>query len=108
MMSFVDTESPGWLSLCRLHASTGGDTVFSRVLRQAGIHSELRYFAPRTEAPNGHAVGELRPKPAGNTRRVWEASRDTALTYRMIAERENETVKIERTSSLLIVAKARI
>ena len=30
------------------------------------------------------------------------------MVYRMIAERENETVKIERKSSLLIVAKARI
>jgi hypothetical protein len=30
------------------------------------------------------------------------------LVYKMIAERENETVKIERKSSLLIVAKARI
>jgi hypothetical protein len=30
------------------------------------------------------------------------------LPYKMIAERENETVKIERKSSLLIVAKAKI
>jgi hypothetical protein len=30
------------------------------------------------------------------------------LAYRMIAERDNETVKIERQSSLLIVAKARV
>jgi hypothetical protein len=30
------------------------------------------------------------------------------LAYQMIAERENEKVKIERKSSLLIVAKARI
>ena len=30
------------------------------------------------------------------------------MVYKMIAERENETVKIERKSSLLIVAKARI
>jgi hypothetical protein len=30
------------------------------------------------------------------------------LVYKLIAERENETVKIERKSSLLIVAKARI
>jgi len=30
------------------------------------------------------------------------------LTYKMIAERDNETVKIERMSSLLIVAKARV
>ena len=30
------------------------------------------------------------------------------MAYKMIAERENETVKIERMSSLVIVAKARI
>ena len=30
------------------------------------------------------------------------------LAYKMIAERDNETVKIERTSSFVIVAKARI
>ena len=34
--------------------------------------------------------------------------RGTALAYRMIAERENETVKIEKESSLIIAAKARI
>jgi len=34
--------------------------------------------------------------------------RGTAVTYKMIAERENETVKVERQSSLIIVAKARI
>jgi hypothetical protein len=36
------------------------------------------------------------------------ASRGTALAYKMIAERHNETVKIENESSLIIVAKARI
>ena len=30
------------------------------------------------------------------------------MVYKMIAERENEKVRIERSSSLLIVAKARI
>lgn len=30
------------------------------------------------------------------------------LAYKMIAERENTTVKVERQSSLLIVAKARV
>ena len=30
------------------------------------------------------------------------------MAYKMIAERENETVRIERKSSLIIVAKARI
>ena len=30
------------------------------------------------------------------------------MAYKMIAERDNERVKVERTSSLVIVAKARI
>ena len=30
------------------------------------------------------------------------------MAYKMIAERENEKIKIERTSSLVIVAKARV
>ena len=36
------------------------------------------------------------------------AREDTELAYKMIAERDNETVKIERTSNFIIVAKARI
>ncbi|MEB2538429.1 hypothetical protein, partial [Micrococcus luteus] len=31
-----------------------------------------------------------------------------ALAYKMIAERENETVRIERESSFIIIAKARV
>jgi hypothetical protein len=42
------------------------------------------------------------------TRGQLKASRGTALAYKMIAERDNETVKIERNSSLIIVAKARV
>ena len=38
----------------------------------------------------------------------WMRAGDTELAYRMIAERDNETVKVERTSSIVIVAKARI
>jgi hypothetical protein len=34
--------------------------------------------------------------------------RDNDLAYRMIAEREGETVKVERESPLIMVAKARI
>ena len=34
--------------------------------------------------------------------------RDHDLAYRMIAEREGETVKVERESPLIMVAKARI
>jgi hypothetical protein len=35
-------------------------------------------------------------------------TRKIELAYKMIAERDNETVKIERTSNFIIVAKARI
>jgi len=49
----------------------------------------------------------LPPKPAA-TRGKLKVSRGTALAYKMIAERDNETVKIERKSSLIIAAKARV
>jgi hypothetical protein len=41
-------------------------------------------------------------------RRITNVCGDTELAYQMVAERDNETVKIERTSTLIIVAKARI
>jgi hypothetical protein len=50
----------------------------------------------------------LRPKRAGNTRQVQGTNGGIALAYKMIAERENESLNIERQSSLIIVAKARI
>jgi hypothetical protein len=30
------------------------------------------------------------------------------MTYRIVAERENETVRMDRTSSLMAIAKARV
>jgi hypothetical protein len=59
-------------------------------------------------APNGHALGELRSKPDVNTQPVVDTRRGTNLAYKMIAERDNETMKVERQSSLVIMAKARI
>jgi hypothetical protein len=59
-------------------------------------------------APNRHVLGELLSKPAGITRHMMDVCGETELTYKMIAERDNETVKIERTSTFVIVAKARI
>jgi hypothetical protein len=50
----------------------------------------------------------LRPKPAVIIQVIIDACGDTGLAYKMVAERDNETVKIERTSSFVIVAKARI
>ena len=42
------------------------------------------------------------------TRGELTANRRTALAYKMVAERDNETVRVERQSLLIIVAKARI
>jgi outer membrane protease len=58
---------------------------------------------------NRHGSGELRPKPVGN----WRAPANKKhwmkkLSYKMIAERDSEKVKVERQSSLIIVAKARV
>ena len=64
-------------------------------------------YSAQRSAQNGHAPGELPPKPAANSGRS-KASGGTVLAYKMIAERDNETVKVERKSSLIIVAKARV
>jgi hypothetical protein len=52
----------------------------------------------------------LRPKAAANQTAEQSASSGgyQALAYKMIAERENETVRIERESTFLIVAKAKV
>jgi hypothetical protein len=63
---------------------------------------------PLTTAPNRHVLGELRSKLAVINRPIQDTCGDTELTYKMVAERDNETVKIERTSSFVMVAKARI
>ena len=57
---------------------------------------ELIRETPKPAATNCAGVG--RREKTGNKK----------LAYRMIAERENETIKIERKSSLLIVAKAKV
>jgi hypothetical protein len=59
-------------------------------------------------APNRHVLGELRSKLAVINLTIEDARGDIELTYKMVAERDNETVKIERTSSFVVVAKARI
>ena len=50
----------------------------------------------------------MRSKLAVINLTIEDARGDIELTYKMVAERDNETVKIERTSTLVIVAKARI
>jgi hypothetical protein len=69
---------------------------------------KLSRFAHSAAATNGHLLGELRSKPAVITRHIVDACGEIELAYRTIAERENETVRIERKSSFVIVAKARI
>ncbi len=65
-------------------------------------------------APIGPPLHKMVMLPANRrqsplpTRGKLKASRGTALAYKMIAERDNETVKIERKSSLIIAAKARV
>jgi hypothetical protein len=61
-------------------------------------------------APNRHLVGELRSKPGGinANRPLMDPCEVVELAYKMIAERDNETVKVERTSTFVIVAKARV
>ncbi len=50
----------------------------------------------------------MRSKLAVINLTIEDARGDIELTYKMVAERDNETVKIERTSSFVVVAKARI
>ena len=59
---------------------------------------------------NRHVLNELRSKPTGIIvrRSSMDACEGPGLADQMIAERDNETVKVERTSTLVIVAKARI
>jgi hypothetical protein len=100
--------------------------VPSIVTRDALLHAPVAFFqlaksptrparqpnrlrgGPLTAAPNRHVLGELPSKPAGINRLIMDSCGDTELAYKMIAERDNETVRIERTSSFVIVAKARI
>lgn len=51
----------------------------------------------------------MRPNGAANRRcKSGASTRDRTLAYKMIAERENETVRIERESTWIIVAKAKV
>ena len=68
----------------------------------------------RTSVPfePGHQMVTLlancRQSLMSNAAGIDRYKREEKLAYQMIAERENQKVKIERESSLLIVAKARI
>ena len=48
------------------------------------------------------------PTPLPTHRRMDDVGEGQALAYKMIAERENETVRIERESTFIIIAKAKV
>ena len=59
--------------------------------------------------PNRHLVGRLQSKPSIKMTSMLGLTRENdGLVYKMIAERGNETVKSERTSSLITMARARV
>jgi hypothetical protein len=58
--------------------------------------------------PIGQIVSKLRSKPPSNVRPVITCVRGTCMAYRIVAERENETVRMDRMSSLMALAKARV
>jgi hypothetical protein len=107
-----------YLSLCRVRASTRRmpctaacqSCVFADCHTTGAIESTAESVAPShlIAASNRHVLGELRSKLAVINLTIEDARGDTELTYKMVAERDNETVKIERTSSFVMVAKARI
>jgi hypothetical protein len=58
---------------------------------------------------NATLSANCRPSSLPTLAGVVDASVEgQSLAYKMIAERDNETVKVERESSFVIVAKARI
>jgi hypothetical protein len=58
--------------------------------------------------PNSHLVGGLQSKPGIKMVPALVSPRRKMVVYTMIAERGNETVKSERNSLLITVAKARV
>jgi len=60
--------------------------------------------APR----NRHLNDELQPKQTDQIRRAASQCGVFKLAYQIVAVRENETVRYERTSILIAIAKARI
>jgi hypothetical protein len=79
-----------------------------RAVGPIGSADESAATSCSATAPNRHVLGELRSKLAVINLTIEDARGDIELTYKMVAERDNETVKIERTSSFVVVAKARI
>jgi len=57
---------------------------------------------------NRHRAGELPSKRQAHYRDRCLVRKGNPMAFRIVAERENETVKMDRTSSLIAVAKARV
>src|SRR3954451_20034321 len=64
--------------------------------------------APSCRPPIGQIVSKLRSKPHSNVRPVITCVKGNLMAYRIVAERENETVRMDRMSSLMALAKARV
>ena len=58
--------------------------------------------------PIGQIVSKLRSKPHSNVPASYCMRKGNFMAYRIVAERENETVRMDRMSSLMALAKARV
>jgi hypothetical protein len=59
--------------------------------------------------PIGQIVSKLRSKPHSNVPASYYVRKgELFMAYRIVAERENETVRMDRMSSLMALAKARV
>jgi hypothetical protein len=103
---------PGHWCLLAIHQRNDDNVVASFLVAARARSCKIRFCCVRSASNDGAKLSRCRRitaktgwhHPAKCERRAGEQR----LAYRMIAERENETVKIERESSLLIVAKARV
>jgi hypothetical protein len=65
--------------------------------------------APAVKLPlNRHLGGELQSKPRDQIWAGVSLSGASSLAYQIVAVRENETVRCERDSVLIAIAKARV
>jgi len=118
-MATFANEEHRYLSSCRVHASL----VARRALLHAQVHAQLLFCrlprgrrdrldsriscpSPFDRSTKSSRSRRIAVKAAVITGARMDACGETELAYKMIAERDNETVKIERTSSFVIVAKA--
>jgi hypothetical protein len=58
--------------------------------------------------PNRHDVCGFRPKPDSKTFPIGSSRGEYDMAYNIVAERDNETVRMRRTSSIIALAKARV